>query len=64
MIATRKIMNKETSSNLLIEIDVVKEIIKDLDTIINLGEGSEVQGFLYAECSITTSSPGCLLFND
>ena len=57
-------MKKETSSNLLEKIDVAKERIKELETMINHWEGIEVENFWDTECSINPSSPGCLLFND
>ena len=57
-------MKKETSSNLLEKIDVAKERIKELETMINHWESTEVEDFWDAECSINPSSPGCLLFND
>ena len=57
-------MKKETSSNLLEKIDVAKERIKELQTMINYWEGSEIKNFWDTECSINPSSPGCLLFND
>ena len=50
--------------NLLEKIDVAKERIKELGTMINHWEGIEVEGFCDARCYINTSSPGCLLFND
>ena len=57
-------MKKETSSNVLEKIDVAKERIKELQTMINHWEGGEVASFWDNECSIHPSSPGCLLFND
>ena len=45
-------MKKETSSNLLEKIDVAKERIKELETMINHWKGIEVEGFWDAECSI------------
>ena len=57
-------MKKETSSNILEKIDVAKETIKELETMINHWEGIEVEGFWDAECSINPSSPACLLFNN
>ena len=45
-------MKKETSSNILEKIDVAKERIKELETMINHWEGIEVEGFCDAECSI------------
>ena len=57
-------MKKETSSNLFEKIDVAKERIKELQTMINYWEGSEIKNFWDTECSINPSSPGCLLFND
>ena len=57
-------MQKETSSNVLEKIGVAKERIKELQTMINHWEGSEVASFWDTECSINPSSPGCLLFND
>ena len=57
-------MKKETSSNLLEKIDVAKERIKELETMINHWEAIEVEGFWDAECSINPSSPACLLFNN
>ena len=38
-------MKKETSSNLLEKIDVAKERIKELETMINHWEDIEVEGF-------------------
>ena len=57
-------MKKETSSNLLEKIDVAKERIKGLETMINHWEAIEVEGFWDTECSINPSSQRCLLFND
>ena len=57
-------MKKETSSNLLEKIDVAKERIKELETMINLWEGGTVASCLDTECSTNPSSPSCLLFND
>ena len=57
-------MKKETSSNLLEKIDLAKERIKELETMINHWESIEVEGFWDAECSINRSSPACLLFNN
>ncbi len=57
-------MKKETSSNLLEKIDVAKERIKELETMINHWEGIQVEGFWDAECSMNPSSPACLLFNN
>ena len=50
-------MKKETSSNLLEKIDVAKESIKELLTIINHWQDIEVEGFGDAESSINPSSP-------
>ena len=60
----RKTMKKEPSSNVLEKIDVAKERIKELQTMINHWEGVEVGGYWDNECSINPSSQGCLLFND
>ena len=57
-------MKQETSSNVLEKIDVAKERIKELQTMINHWEGSEIIDFWDSECSKNPSSPGCLLFND
>ena len=57
-------MKKETSSNILEKIDVAKERIKELETMINHWEDIKADDFWEAECSINTSSPGCLLIND
>ena len=57
-------MKRETSSNVLEKINVAKERIKELQTMINHGEGDKVVSFWDTECSINPSSPGCLLFND
>ena len=57
-------MKKETSLNLLEKIDVAKERIKELETMINHWERTEIDDFWDAECSINPSSPSCLLFND
>tara|TARA_Y100001968_G_C19172410_1_gene626319 strand:- start:467 stop:640 length:174 start_codon:yes stop_codon:yes gene_type:complete len=57
-------MKKETSSNILEKIDVAKERIKQLETMINHWEGEKVDGFWDTECSRNPSSQGCLLFND
>ena len=57
-------MKKETSSNLLEKIDVAKERIKELETMIKHWEGIEVGDFWDTECSIKPSSPACLLFNN
>ena len=60
----RETMKKETSSSVLEKIDVAKERIKELQTMINHWEGGKVACFSDTECSINPSSPGCLLFND
>ena len=60
----RKIMKKETSSNVLEKIDVAKERIKELQIMINHWEGCKVHSFWDSECSVNPSYPGCLLFND
>ena len=57
-------MKKETSSNLLEKIDVAKERIKELETMVNHWEAIEVEGFWHAECSINQSSQACHLFNN
>ena len=57
-------MKKETSSNVLEKIDIAKERIKELETMINLWEGFKVGSFWDTECSTNPSSPSCLLFND
>ena len=57
-------MKKETSSNVLEKIDIAKERIKELETMINLWEGGKVASFWDTECSTNRSSPSCLLFND
>ena len=57
-------MNKATSSNVLGKIDVAKERIKELQTMINHWEGVKAASFWDTECSINPSSPSCLLFND
>ena len=57
-------MKNKTSSNLLEKIDVAKERIKELETMINHWEGGKVSSFWDSECSANPSSPGCLLFND
>ena len=57
-------MKKETSSNVLEKIDIAKERIKELETMINHWEGGKVTNFWDTECSINPSSLGCLLFND
>ena len=57
-------MKKETSSNVLEKIDIAKERIKELETMINLWEGGKVSRFWDTECSTNPSSPSCLLFND
>jgi len=60
-------MKKETSSNILEKIDIAKERIKELQTMINHWEnwqGVKDASFWDTECSINPSSPGCLLFND
>ena len=64
MLVERKIMKKETSSNVLEKIDIAKERIKELETMINLWEGGKVVSFWDTECSTNPSSPSCLLFND
>ena len=46
------------------KIDVAKERIKELETMINQWEGIESEGFGDTECSISQSSPGCLIFNE
>ena len=38
-------MKKETSSNVLEKIDIAKERIKELETMINLWEGGKVASF-------------------
>ena len=55
---------KETPSNVLEKIDVAKERIKELQTMINHWERGKVASFWDTECSINPSSPACLLFND
>ena len=60
----RKSMKKKTSSNILEKINVAKERIKELQTMINHWEGNKVANFWDSECSVNPSSPGCLLFND
>ena len=57
-------MKKETSSNILEKIDVAKERIKELETMINHWASIEVEDSWDTECSINPSSPCCLLFND
>ena len=57
-------MKKGTSSNVLEKIDINKERIKELQTMIIHWEGKEIKDFWDTECSINPSSPGCLLFND
>ena len=60
----RKIMKKETSSNLLEKIYVAKERIKELETMIKYWQSTKVASFWDNECSLNPSSPACLLFND
>ena len=43
-------MKKETSSNILEKIDVAKERIKELQTMINHWEDSEIKDFWDTEC--------------
>ena len=57
-------MKKETSSNVLEKIDVAKERIKELQTMINYWESCKVISFWDTECSVNPSSPACLLFNE
>ena len=57
-------MKKETSSNVLEKIDVAKERIKELQTMINYWEDGKVDSFWDTECSVNPSSPACLLFNE
>ena len=57
-------MKKESSSNVLEKIDIAKERIKELETMINLWESGKVASFWDTEFSINPSSPSCLLFND
>tara|TARA_Y100001968_G_C19310510_1_gene693897 strand:- start:464 stop:637 length:174 start_codon:yes stop_codon:yes gene_type:complete len=57
-------MKKETLSNALEQIDVAKERIKELKTMINHWEGTEYKSYWDRECSINPSSPACLLFNN
>ena len=57
-------MKKETSSNVLEKIQVAKERIKELQTMINHWEVGKVASFWDTECSINPSSQGCLIFND
>ena len=57
-------MEKETSSNVLEKINIAKERIKQLETMINYWEGGKVDNFWDNECSANPSYPGCLLFND
>ncbi len=45
-------MKKERSSNVLERIDVAKERIKELQTMINHWEGGKVTSFWDTECSI------------
>ena len=60
----RKIMKRETSSNVLDKINVAKERINELQTMINHCEGNKVVGFWDTECAMNPSSPACLLLND
>ena len=60
----KKVMKRETSSNLLEKIEVAKAKIKELQTMINYWERIKVINFWDTECSKNPSSPGCLLFND
>ncbi len=60
----RKQMKKATSSNVHEKIDVAKERIKELQTMINHWEADKVTSFWDTECSINPSTPACLLFND
>ncbi len=57
-------MKRETSSNVLEKIDVAKERIRELQTMIHYWEKHKVVNFWDHECSINPSSPACLLFND
>tara|TARA_Y100001968_G_scaffold200309_1_gene183874 strand:- start:173 stop:346 length:174 start_codon:yes stop_codon:yes gene_type:complete len=57
-------MKREASSNVLEKINVAKERIKELQTMINHWEGTKVVGFWDTECAMNPSSPACLLFND
>ena len=60
----RKSMKKKTSSNILEKINVAKERIKELQTMINHWEDSKTDDFWDTECSTNPSSPCCLLFNN
>ena len=50
-------MKKETSSNVLEKIDIAKERIKELETMIRFWEGGKVASFWDTECSTNPSSP-------
>ena len=57
-------MKRETSTNVLEKIDVAKERIKELQTMINHWEKIKATDFWDIECNLHPSSPCCLLFND
>ena len=60
----REGMKKELSSNLLEKIEVAKERIKKLETMIFYWKKFKIMDFWDTECSKNPSSQGCLLFND
>ena len=57
-------MKKRTSSHILEKINVAKERIKELETLINYWEACEPNRFLDTEYSINPSSPDCLMLDD
>ena len=57
-------MKKTTSSNIHEKIDIAKERIKELETMIIHWERNRALGFWDTECATNPSSPACLLFND
>ena len=57
-------MKSKTSSNIHEKIDVARERIRELQTMINHWEGRKTNSFWDTECSVNPSSPPCLIFND
>lgn len=57
-------MEKQNSSNIAEKIDIAKERIKQLETMINHWEGRNDVNYWDIECDIRPSSPACLLFNE
>ena len=58
----RETMKKQTSSNVLEKIEIARERIKELETMIDHWERKKIDDFWDKECSINPSSQGCLLY--